>query len=177
MHTILITGGAGFIGSNLIRYFRQHHPDYRLIALDAFTRAGSIDNLKDIPESDHYSFWYGNTRNGELVDMLIEQSDFVIHLAAETYVTRSIFDNRLFFETDIIGTQAVANAVVRHNKTVKRFIHVSTSEVYGTSTEPSINEDHAINPVSPYASSKAGADRLVYSYWATYDIPAVMQRR
>ena len=111
------------------------------------------------------------------MDTLVGDSDVVVHLAAETHVTRSIFDNRLFFETDVMGTQAVANAVAKHRDRVERFVHVSTSEVYGTAVQtPAMNEDHPLNPMSPYASAKCGADRLVYSYWATYGIPAVIVR-
>jgi dTDP-glucose 4,6-dehydratase len=97
-------------------------------------------------------------------------------MAAESHVTRSIYDNKLFFETDVLGTQAVANAIVKHRQRVERFIHISTSEVYGSALEPKMSEDHPLNPMSPYASAKCGADRLVYSYWATYDIPATIIR-
>ncbi len=177
MHTLLITGGAGFIGSNFIRYMRNKYPDYNVIVIDALTYAGTMDNLPgNVNEVDNFSFWYGNVRNAELVDTLVSQSDIVVHFAAETHVTRSIFDNLLFFETDILGTQAVANAVVNHAKKVKRFIHISTSEVYGTAQDKAMDENHPLLPMSPYASAKAGADRLVYSYWATYDIPAVIVR-
>jgi dTDP-glucose 4,6-dehydratase len=91
-------------------------------------------------------------------------------------VTRSIFDNRLFFETDVLGTQTVANAVLKHKQRVERFIHISTSEVYGTAMTPHMDENHPLNPMSPYASAKCGADRLVYSYWTTYQIPAIIVR-
>jgi dTDP-glucose 4,6-dehydratase len=177
MHTLLITGGAGFIGSNFVRYMRNKYPDYNVIVIDALTYAGTMDNLPgNVNEDEHFSFWYGNVRNAELVDMLVSQSDIVVHFAAETHVTRSIFDNLLFFETDILGTQAISNAVVNHAKKVKRFIHISTSEVYGTAQHEAMDENHPLLPMSPYASAKAGADRLVYSYWATYDIPAVIVR-
>lgn len=178
MLTILVTGGAGFIGSNFVRYLQQKYPDYRIIVLDAITYAGSMDNLPALKEkeTENFSFWYGNTRNGELVDMLVGRSDVVVHMAAETHVTRSIFDNYLFFETDIIGTQAVANAVVNHADKVKRFIHLSTSEVYGTATTEKMDELHPLRPMSPFASSKTGADRMIFSYWATYNIPAVILR-
>jgi dTDP-glucose 4,6-dehydratase len=126
--------------------------------------------------SARYEFWYGDVRNGELMDTLVSQSDIVIHMAAESHVTRSIYDNRLFFETDVLGTQTVANSVVKHRERVELFVHVSTSEVYGTAVDARMNEDHPLNPLSPYASAKCGADRLVYSYWATYGIPAVIVR-
>ncbi|MGV8120928.1 MAG: dTDP-glucose 4,6-dehydratase [Candidatus Xenobiia bacterium LiM19] len=177
MYTLLVTGGAGFIGSNFVHYIRKKYPSYSVIVLDALTYAGTMDNLPaSINEEDNFSFWYGNVRNAELVDSLVSQADIVVHFAAETHVTRSIFDNLLFFETDILGTQAVANAVVNHIRKVKRFIHISTSEVYGTAHTDLMDEEHPLMPMSPYASAKAGADRLVYSYWATYDIPAVIIR-
>jgi dTDP-glucose 4,6-dehydratase len=177
MKTILVTGGAGFIASNLVRWLYERYPDYRILVIDALTYAGSVDNCPDgAMASARYEFWYGDVRNGELMDTLVSQSDIVIHMAAESHVTRSIYDNRLFFETDVLGTQTVANSVVKHRERVELFVHVSTSEVYGTAVDARMNEDHPLNPLSPYASAKCGADRLVYSYWATYGIPAVIIR-
>lgn len=177
MKTILVTGGAGFIGSNFVRYLYDKYPEYRLLVVDALTYAGNVKNCPDgALGSDRYEFWYGDVRNGELMETLVSQSDIVVHMAAESHVTRSIYDNKLFFETDVLGTQAVANAVVKHRDRVERFIHISTSEVYGSAMSAKMDEDHALNPMSPYASAKCGADRLVYSYWATYDIPAVIVR-
>lgn len=177
MKTILVTGGAGFIGSNFVRHLYNKYPDYRLLVLDALTYAGSVQNLPEGAfESERYEFWYGDVRNGELIDTLVSQSDVVVHMAAESHVTRSIYDNRLFFETDVLGTQTVANAVAKYKSRVERFIHVSTSEVYGTALEEKINEEHPLYPLSPYAAAKCGADRLVYSYCATYDIPAIIVR-
>lgn len=176
--TILVTGGAGFIGSNFVRHLYNTYPDYRIIVLDALTYAGNVENLpvKINENNSRLSFWYGNVKNGELVDTLVSQSDVVVHFAAETHVTRSIYDNFLFFETDVIGTQTIANSVLKYRDRIERFIHISTSEVYGTAKAPLMNEDHPLLPMSPYAAAKAGADRLVYSYWATYDIPAVILR-
>jgi dTDP-glucose 4,6-dehydratase len=177
MKTILVTGGAGFIGSNFVRHLYTRAPDLRILVVDALTYAGSVANS---PEgafgSDRYEFWYGDVRNGELMDTLVSQSDVVVHMAAETAVTRSIYDNRLFFETDVIGTQTVANAVAKHRARIERFIHISTSEVYGSALAPQMDEQHPLNPMSPYASAKCGADRLVYSYWQTYRIPAIIVR-
>src|SRR5258708_34344048 len=177
MKTILITGGAGFIGSNFVRYLYRNYPDYCLLVLDALTYAGNSQNSPDgALGTDRYEFWYGDVRNAELVDALVSRSDIVVHMAAETHVTRSIYDNKLFFETDVLGTQAVANAVAKYRDHVERFVHISTSEVYGTAVSAKMDEDHPLNPMSPYASAKAGADRLVYSYWATYKIPAIIVR-
>jgi dTDP-glucose 4,6-dehydratase len=177
MKVILITGGAGFIGSNLVRHLYRKYPDYRLLVVDALTYAGNAENCPNgASESGRYEFWHGDVRNAELMDTLVAQSDIVVHMAAESHVTRSIYDNRLFFETDVIGTQTIANAVVKHRDRIERFLHMSTSEVYGSALTEKMDEEHPLNPMSPYASAKCGADRLVYSYWATYDIPAVIMR-
>ena len=179
MTTILVTGGAGFIGGNFVHYIAQKYPDYRIVVLDALTYAGSTDNLPDeMRQIDHprMRFWYGDVTNAELVNTLVAEADYVVHFAAETHVTRSIFDNRLFFQTDVMGAQTVANAVLKSSGGVKRFIHISSSEVYGSAKSPLMDEDHPLNPMSPYASAKCGADRLVYSYWATYRIPTTIVR-
>ncbi len=176
MKTILITGGAGFIGSNFLEYLFRNYPDYHIIVLDALTYAGSPDNIPDdIKASKRFEFWYGNVTNDDLVSQLVGRSDVVVHFAAESHVARSIFDNKIFYVTDVLGTQAVANACTR-KKDLDRFIHISTSEVYGTAHTSPMTEEHPLNPLSPYASAKAGADRLVYSYIASYGIPACILR-
>lgn len=177
--TYLITGGAGFIGSNFVNYIYNKYPDSKIIVLDLLTYAGSVDNFPAGVNNinDRFEFWYGNVTNSALVDELVSKADYVIHFAAETHVTRSIFDNRDFFETDVIGTQTVSNAVLQNKATVEKFIHISTSEVYGTASECEfMDEHHPLNPMSPYAAAKVGADRLVYSYVETYDIPATIIR-
>jgi dTDP-glucose 4,6-dehydratase len=175
--TILVTGGVGFIGGNFVRHLFAKYPTYRFIVVDLLTYAGRIDNSPaHAMESGRFEFWYGDVRNGELVENLVRQCDIVVHMAAETHVTRSIYDNKLFFDTDVLGTQAVANAVVKHRDRVERFVHVSTSEVYGTAVSARMDEDHPLNPLSPYSAAKCGADRLVYAYRATYNIPAVIVR-
>jgi len=174
--TILITGGAGFIGSNFLEYMFRKYPDYHLIVLDALTYAGSPDNIPDdIKASKRFEFWYGNVTNDDIVGQLVSRSDIIVHFAAESHVARSIYDNKIFYVTDVLGTQAMANAVVR-KKNLDRFIHISTSEVYGTAHSAPMDEEHPLNPLSPYASAKCGADRLVYSYIASYDIPACILR-
>lgn len=174
--TILITGGAGFIGSNFVDHVFAKYPDHRILVLDALTYAGSPDNISDaIKSSGRFEFWYGNVTNDDLVGQLVSRADIIVHFAAESHVARSIFDNKLFYVTDVLGTQAVSNAIVR-NKNVERFVHISTSEVYGTAMSNPMTEEHLLNPLSPYASAKAGADRLVYSYIASYDLPAVIIR-
>lgn len=177
--TVLVTGGAGFIGSNFVRFVYNKYPKYKIIVLDALTYAGNTEslpvNINEI-KGGRLSFWYGNVRNAELVDMLVSKSDIVAHFAAETHVTRSIYDNFHFFETDVLGTQTITNAVLQYRKRIEKFIHISTSEVYGTAQDRKMDENHSLMPMSPYASAKTGADRLVYSYWATYGIPAVIVR-
>ena len=177
MKTILITGGAGFIGSNFVRHIFENYPSYHIIVLDALTYAGNTDNVPESIRNDsRFSLWYGNVRDGEMVNKLVSKSNVVIHLAAESHIARSIFDSTIFFETDVLGTQVVANAVLKHSDSVERFIHASTSEVYGTALEIPMTEEHPLNPTTPYAGAKAGADRLVYSYTVTYDIPAIIVR-
>jgi dTDP-glucose 4,6-dehydratase len=180
MKTFLVTGGAGFIGSNFVHHLYNRYPDYRILVLDLLTYAGSVDNLpadvRDAKNAGRIEFWYGDVRNASLVESLVRRCDVVVHFAAETHVTRSIFDNYHFFETDVLGTQVIANAVLRCSDRIERFIHISTSEVYGTARTPLMDEEHPLLPLSPYASAKAGADRLVYSYWATYQLPAVIVR-
>jgi len=173
---ILVTGGAGFIGSAFVRHVLQTRPDDEVLVLDALTYAGNLDNFPaSCADDSRFSFWYGNVCNADLVNELVRRADAVVHFAAESHVARSIYDNSLFFVTDVIGTQTVANAVAKADD-VRVFVHVSTSEVYGTALHEPMDEDHPLNPLSPYASAKAGADRLVYSYRATYDIPAVIVR-
>jgi dTDP-glucose 4,6-dehydratase len=179
MRSILVTGGAGFIGANLVNYLIAKYPEDRIVVLDSLTYAGSAENLPEDMRhghNPHRRFWYGNVCNAALVDTLVEAADVVIHLAAETHVTRSIFDSLQFFQTDVLGTQTIANAVVKAGGKIRRFIHVSSSEVYGSASEAAMDEEHPLNPMSPYASAKCGADRLVFSYWATYGIPAVIVR-
>jgi len=178
--TFLVTGGAGFIGSNFVHYLYDKYPDYRILILDVLTYAGSVENLpggmSQGTNNGRLQFWYGDVRNASLVDSLVAQSDVVVHFAAETHVTRSIYDNYHFFETDVLGTQVVANSVLKHVSSIDRFIHISTSEVYGTARAPKMDEEALLMPMSPYASAKAGADRLVYSYFATYNLPAIIVR-
>lgn len=175
--TIFITGGAGFIGSNFLQYEFERHPDYFFIVLDALTYAGNLENIPEaIRNSDRFEFWYGDVLNHGLVSNLVNRADAVIHFAAETHVARSIFDDSRFFLTDVIGTQNVANAVLKNQKRIERFIHISTSEVYGNAVVAPMDEGHPLEPTNPYAAAKAGADRLVYSYCISYGLPALVLR-
>jgi len=175
--TILLTGAAGFIGSNFLKYMFRKYEDYHFLVLDALTYAGNQKNIPDeIKNSKRYEFWHGSVTNADLVDSLTKRADLIVHFAAESHVARSIYDDSKFFETDVIGTQTMMNALTKNKDTVERFIHISTSEVYGTAEKELMDEEHILNPRSPYAGAKAGADRLVYSYWCTYDLPAMIIR-
>lgn len=177
--SILITGGAGFIGSNFVSHVLSRWPDWRVVVVDALTYAGSVRNLPDKlmrGTTPHFQFWYGDVVNADLMTRLVADADIIVHFAAETHVTRSIFNTEAFFNTDVLGTQALANAIVKAGSRVELFLHISTSEVYGTADTSLMNELHPLNPRSPYASAKCGADRLVYSYFATYDLPTVIVR-
>ncbi|MEK6692716.1 MAG: GDP-mannose 4,6-dehydratase [Nitrospirota bacterium] len=174
---ILVTGGAGFIGSNFIRHVFNKYKDYKIIVLDALTYAGSLENIPPaVRDSERYEFWYGDINNLDLVSDLVERSDVVLHFAAETHVARSLYQNRVFFITDVLGTQSVINAVLKYSDKIERFVHISTSEVYGSALYEPMDENHPLNPTSPYAAAKAGADRLVYSYITSYGIPGVIIR-
>ncbi len=177
MKAILVTGGAGFIGSHFVRAFMRRHRTADVHVLDALTYAGDLDNLpSNILDHPHFRFWYGNVCDADLVGEVMRQVDTVIHFAAESHVARSISSNTKFYETDVMGTQVIASQVLKNRRRIKRFVHISTSEVYGTALTEPMSEDHQLMPNSPYASAKCGADRLVYSYWRTYGIPAVVIR-
>ena len=176
---ILVTGGAGFIGSNFCDYVTRVHPEYSISVLDALTYAGSIANLPEAftqGDQKRLRFWYGDICNAELISHLVSEADIVVHFAAESHVTRSIYDNYEFFSTDVIGTQVIANAITKNKSREKRLIHISTSEVYGTAQTTLMDEEHSLNPRSPYAAAKCGADRLIYSYVQTYSLSATILR-
>lgn len=174
--TILLTGAAGFIGSNVLKFLFNKYKDYYFIVLDSLTYAGNEKNISQaIRESGRFEFWYGDVTNPYIVNELMAKSTHVVHLAAETHVARSIFDNTKFFTTDVIGTQTLMNALLKCTQ-IERFVHISTSEVYGTACGEMISEDDILNPLSPYAGAKAGADRLVYSYWSCHNLPALILR-
>jgi dTDP-glucose 4,6-dehydratase len=175
MKRILITGGAGFIGSNFVRHMLHEHPDVQLLVLDALTYAGNLANFEaDTFRSRNFFFWHGSVCDRPVVDRFVSQVDQVVHFAAETHVDNSIYNTDDFVDTDVKGTQILLDAVRRHP--VERFVHISTSEVYGTAETTPMTENHPLNPRSPYASAKTGADRLVYSYHTTFDLPVVILR-
>ena len=177
MKTIMVTGGAGFIGSNFVDYVFKRYKDYKILVLDLLTYAGDIENIPlEVRNSERFEFWYGDINNLDLVNDLVKRSDVVVHFAAETHVARSLYQNRVFFVTDVLGTQSVANAVLKNIDRIDKFIHVSTSEVYGSAEYEPMDENHPLKPTTPYAAAKAGADRLVYSYVDSYGIPAIILR-
>lgn len=174
--TVFLTGSCGFIGSHFLEYLFNKYPDYRFLVVDALTYAGSLDNIPErIRRSERFTFFHASVTDSSLMNGLMGQADFVVHFAAETHVSRSIVDDLSFFETDVLGTRSMLRALVQ-NKNVQRFIHISTSEVYGTAEYQPMDEKHPLTPRSPYAAAKAAADRLVYAYNCTYDIPAVIVR-
>ncbi len=175
--TVLITGGAGFIGSNFLKYMFDKYPDYRFIVLDKLTYAGSLDNIPlAIQESDRFQFIHGSVADEKLVDRLLGLSQFAIHFAAESHVTRSLLDDAVFFDTNVMGTRTLMAGLVKHMNTVERFVHISSSEVYGTAEYEPMDENHLLKPRSPYAATKAAADRIVYAYSCSFDIPSVIFR-
>ncbi|NOZ35311.1 MAG: dTDP-glucose 4,6-dehydratase [Chlorobi bacterium] len=178
--TILITGGAGFIGSHVIRLFINKYPDYKIVNLDALTYAGNLENLEDISSKDNYRFEKGDITDAELVNTLFKKYAFdgVIHLAAESHVDRSISDPGTFIKTNILGTVNLLNAARnfwKDNFENKRFYHISTDEVYGSlGNEGFFSETTAYDPRSPYSASKASSDHLVRAYLHTYKLPVVI---
>lgn len=171
---LLVTGGAGFIGSNFIRHMLNTYPSCRIINLDKLTYAGNLDNLKDVEDNPRYEFIQGDIRDAKLVREVFQRVNGVVHMAAETHVDRSILDAGEFVLTDVYGTFVLLQAL-KESK-VEFFLHVSTDEVYGSRDTGFFKEDDPLNPSSPYAASKAGADRLAHSYCVTYGLPIVIVR-
>ena len=178
--SILITGGAGFIGSHVVREFVNKYPDYKIYNLDALTYAGNLENLKDIEEKENYQFIKGNIIDSEFITSIFEKYKFdgVVHLAAESHVDRSITDPLAFAKTNILGTMNLLNAAKESWKDDfkgKRFYHISTDEVYGTLGETGLfTEETAYDPNSPYSASKAASDHFVRAYGETYGLPYVI---
>lgn len=173
---LLVTGGAGFIGSNFIHYWLKHYPNCRIINLDKLTYAGNLDNLKDIENDPRYEFIHGDIRDSDLVRKTLKRVQGVVHFAAETHVDRSIMDAGEFVLTDVFGSFVLLDALRDIGSGVEFFLHISTDEVYGSRDEGFFKEDDPLSPSSPYAASKAGADRLAYSYWVTYSLPIIILR-
>ena len=171
---VLVTGGAGFISSNFIHHLLAA-TDHEVVTLDALTYAGNLENLADVMSHPRLSFVHGDIRDAGLVRELVGGVDVIVNAAAESHVEKSIADGAgEFVTTNVEGTQILLDAI--RQTPVERFILISSSEVYGTAEAAPMDEEHPLKPRSPYAATKAGADRLAYSYWTTYDLPIVIVR-
>ena len=175
MVNVLVTGGAGFIGSNYVRHALAVHQDWRITNLDKLTYAGRLENLKDVLDHPRHEFVRGDVADPSVAGPLVTASDIVVHFAAETHVDRSILSAGDFITTDVFGTFVLLEAA-RHHSGLRRFIQISTDEVYGSVAEGSSREGDELRPRNPYAASKAGADRLAFSFWATYNVPVIITR-
>jgi len=170
----LVTGGAGFIGSNFVRYVLEHEPDAEVVNLDALTYAGVRATVDELDVSDRHTFVQGDIRDGDLVERLVPGSDVVVNFAAESHVDRSIEGPSVFLETNVVGTGVLIDAARRHG--IARFVQVSTDEVYGSIAEGFAPEDAGLHPSSPYSASKAASDLLVRSYGVTFGYDAIVTR-
>jgi dTDP-glucose 4,6-dehydratase len=171
---VLVTGGAGFISSNVIHHLLRATP-YDVVSLDALTYAGNLENLADVIGHERLSFVHGDIRDESLVRDVVSQVDVIVNAAAESHVEKSIAEGASeFVTTNVEGTQILLDAI--RTTPVERFILISSSEVYGTAERVPMDEEHPLNPRSPYAATKAGGDRLAYSYFTTYGLPIVIVR-
>src|SRR5256712_8394070 len=171
---VLVTGGAGFISSNFIHHLLAKTP-YEVVSLDALTYAGNLENLSGVMSHERLSFVHGDVRDADLVRDVVSEVDVIVNAAAESHVEKSIAEGaREFVTTNVEGTQILLDAI--REAPVERFILISSSEVYGTAECVPMDEEHPLNPRSPYAATKAGADRLAYAYFVTYGLPVVIVR-
>jgi len=175
MVKVLVTGGAGFIGSNFVRHAIASHSDWEVTTLDKLTYAGRLENLESVKDNPRHRFVQGDVADAAVAAPLVRDADVVVHFAAETHVDRSIRHAGEFIMTDVYGTFVLLEAA-RENPKLRRFVQISTDEVYGSVPTGSSKETDELRPRNPYSASKAGADRLAYSYWATYDVPVVITR-
>ncbi|MDI6642151.1 MAG: dTDP-glucose 4,6-dehydratase, partial [Elusimicrobiota bacterium] len=173
---LLITGGCGFIGSNFIRYILNKYHEYKIVNLDKLTYAGNPDNLKDIESNTNYNFVKGDICDATLVNRLCAEHniDVIVNFAAESHVDRSILDPEAFIKTDVFGTYVLLESARKYNH--KKYIQISTDEVYGSRLTGSFTEESPLKPSSPYSASKASADLLVHSYIVTYGFPGIIVR-
>jgi len=175
MVEVLVTGGAGFIGSNFVRHALETHQDWRVTTLDKLTYAGRMETLNDVIDHPRHRFVRGDIADGSIAAPLVKAANIVVHFAAETHVDRSILEAAEFIKTDVIGTFVLLESA-RAADNLKCFVQISTDEVYGSVPNGSSVETDELRPRNPYSASKAGADRLAYSYWATYGVPVVITR-
>ncbi len=171
---ILVTGGAGFIGSNFVRYFLDKNPGVTVVNLDLLTYAGNLENLADIANHPRHRFVRGDINDATLVDTLAAEVSGIIHFAAESHVDRAILAPDIFVRTNVLGTHTLLAAARKHRHA--RFVHVSTDEVYGSRLEGYFDETSPLSPSSPYSASKAGSDHLALSYFKTYGLPVIVSR-
>ncbi|MCV4235536.1 dTDP-glucose 4,6-dehydratase [Virgibacillus sp. LDC1] len=174
---LLVTGGAGFIGSNFVIYMLQQYPTYEIINMDALTYAGNLENLKSVENNANYTFVKADIANKEAVEQIFEQHqiEVVVNFAAESHVDRSILEPEVFVNTNVLGTQVLLDAAKKHN--VTKFVQVSTDEVYGSLGETGLfTEETPLAPNSPYSASKAGGDLLVRAYHETFGLPVNITR-
>ncbi len=170
----LVTGGAGFIGSHFVHALLDHDPDAKIVNLDLLTYAGNPDNLADLQDHPRHNFMKGDICDRELVDRLMAETDAVVHFAAESFVDKSIYGAEHFIRTDIYGTFVLLETARKRG--ISRFLHISTDEVYGSCASGRFREEDCLMPANPYAASKAGADRLAFSFFKTYDLPVIITR-
>src|SRR3954462_6627422 len=175
MVNVLVTGGAGFIGSNFVRHAIAAHPDWHVTTLDKLTYAGRRENLQGVLDHPRHTFVKGDIADPDISAALVKASEIVVHFAAETHVDRSLMSAGEFITTDVFGTFVLLESA-RQAARLRRFIQISTDEVYGSVAEGSSRESDELRPRNPYSASKAGADRLAYSYWATYQVPVIITR-
>ena len=174
MKKILVTGGAGFIGSNFIRYILNKYPDYQVINLDKLTYSGNLANLKDIEKDPRYKFVKSDICDAKIVGKIVKECDTIVHFAAESHVDRSIKDASIFIKTNVFGTHVLLEAA-KDNK-IALFCQISTDEVFGSREKGFFKETDLLKPSSPYSASKAAADHLALSYYVTYNLPVVIAR-
>lgn len=175
MVEVLVTGGAGFIGSNFVEFALAAHPDWRITTLDKLTYAGRPENLREVMDHPRHRFVRGDIADAAVAGPLVAAAEVVVHFAAETHVDRAIRDAGAFIQTDVYGT-FVLLAAAREAPGLRRFLQISTDEVYGSVAAGASTETDELRPRNPYAASKAGADRLAYSFWATHGVPVVIAR-
>ena len=175
MTHVLVTGGAGFIGSNFVRWAHGVHPDWSITTLDKLTYAGRRENLAELDGSPRHRFVHGDIADASVSAPLVRDAEIVVHFAAETHVDRSLLAAGEFIQTDVFGTFVLLEAA-RQAPRLRRFVQISTDEVYGSVPTGHSTETDELRPRNPYSASKAGADRLAYSYFATYNVPVVITR-
>ena len=176
MKRYLITGGAGFIGANFVKYLYEVEENPQVVVLDKLTYSGNLDNLADVADREGFTFVKGDICDPEAVESVMDGVSAVVNFAAEVAVDRSLNDKESFLKTDMIGVHVLLESVRNHADTVQRYIQISTDEVYGQILEGSFTEQSPLMPRNPYAASKAGGDRLAYSYFASYGLPVIITR-